>query len=944
MARIQWTVVPILLLAATVALAGNTGKIAGEVKDAATGEALVGANIVIQGTTQGSASNIDGYYVILNVPPGTYTLVASAVGFNRKTVTNVSVSIDLTTTIDFAMQSTVVEVGEEVVVTAVRPMVQADLTAKTAVVGGEAIQALPVTEVSEVLNLQAGFVGGSLRGGRSGEVAYWIDGVPVTDVYNGSQVVEVNRNLVQELQLVSGAFNAEYGQAMSGIVNIATREGGPKFSGGVGAYIGQYLTDGEADAVNGKKMVFPGLDEFDPTAIHNFEANLSGPVIGEDLTFFVNGRYIYFDGWLKGYRRYTPQNISYTDDITRQFIMYRDAEGRGDSALVSMNDSRRWYGQAKLTWKLSPTMKLNTNYIYDNIASTPYNRSYYYNPDGVGRDQNSSNTVILQFSHTLSQSTFYTVGASWFQRDVGYRLYDFDYVPDPSGNGDLLQVVVPGGPSYVHPKLFLTPDSYSFFTGGTDLGVFDRRTITKLLKVDLSSQLDQVNLIKVGAEYRRHNVFLESIALQPIASQTDIDLATASPYIQTRILPTSSNSHDVYDRRPQEFAAYIQDKLEFKNFILNIGLRFDYFEPDGYVLNDDLSDGGIRYTVDDPNIYAPIKPSNQEKSLEERRTYWYKPAKAKSQFSPRIGASFPITAQGMVYFSYGHFFQVPRFERLYQNPEFKIGFGTGNQGVVGNADLEPEQTINAEIGVQQQIAEDIAVDLTAYLRDVRGLTGTRSQEIVVFGGASKYSKFTNSDFGLIKGIIVTLKKQFGRGFSATIDYTYSVAEGSASDPEQARNALAGGSLPEVQLTPLAWDQRHTLNVTAGYNADAWGVSAIGQFGSGFPYTPRSSTDITSLLTNSQLKPSSTNLDLRAYYNLPLGDFRLVAFARVFNVLDTRNEVDVWDDTGRAGYTTYEEQARQTNPSEAINSLTDWYTIPTFWAEPRRIELGLNLEF
>jgi hypothetical protein len=462
-------------------------------------------------------------------------------------------------------------------------MVQPDQTAKTAVVGGDAIQALPVTEVSEVLDLQAGFVGGSLRGGRSGEVAYWIDGVPVTDVFNGSQVVEVNRNLVQELQLVSGAFNAEYGQAMSGIVNIATREGGPTFSGGVGAYIGQYLTEGGAEGATGDKMVFPGLEEFDPVAIHNVEANLNGPILGDDLTFFVNGRYIYFDGWQKGFRRFTPQNISYTDDLTREFILYRDEEGRGDSALTSMNDSRRWYGQAKLTWRLSPTMKLNTNYIYDNIKSTPYNqdyRNYYYNPDGVGNDYNASHTVILQFSHTLSQNTFYNIGASWFQREVDHYLYDFDYVPDPSGNGDLVQVVVPGGPSYVHPKLFLTPDSYSFFTGGTDMNLFGRRTTTKLLKLDISSQLDKVNLVKAGVEYRRHNVFFENITLQPIASQTDIDLATANPYIQTRILPTSSNSHDVYDRLPQEFSAYIQDKLEFKNFILNIGLRYDYFEPE----------------------------------------------------------------------------------------------------------------------------------------------------------------------------------------------------------------------------------------------------------------------------------------------------------------------------------------------------------------------------
>src|SRR5512140_2136982 len=203
----------LLSLAGGTALAGTTGKVAGTVKDAQTGEALVGASVVLQGTTQGAATNVDGYYVILNIPPGTYTLVSSAVGYNKKTLTGVSVSIDQTTTMDIQLTSTTVEVGE-VVSTASRPLVQADQTAKTAVVTGDQISALPVTEVSQVLNLQAGFVAGSLRGGRSGEVAYWIDGVPVTDAYNGSQVVEVNKDLVQELQMVSGAFNAEYGQAM----------------------------------------------------------------------------------------------------------------------------------------------------------------------------------------------------------------------------------------------------------------------------------------------------------------------------------------------------------------------------------------------------------------------------------------------------------------------------------------------------------------------------------------------------------------------------------------------------------------------------------------------------------------------------------------------------------------------------------------------------------
>ena len=239
-----------------ISRAGNTGKIAGTVKDSQTGEALIGASVVIEGTPQGAATNIDGYYVILNIPPGKYSLASSAVGYAKRSITNVSISIDLTTTIDFSLPPTVLDVGEEITITAERPLVQRDLTAKTAVVGGDEISALPVTEVAQVLNLQAGFVSGSLRGGRKGEVAYWIDGVPVTDAFNGTQVVEVNKNLVSELQVISGAYNAEYGQALSGIVNIATKEGGSRFTGSVGVYGGDYVS-ANSDIFPGKSSEVP---------------------------------------------------------------------------------------------------------------------------------------------------------------------------------------------------------------------------------------------------------------------------------------------------------------------------------------------------------------------------------------------------------------------------------------------------------------------------------------------------------------------------------------------------------------------------------------------------------------------------------------------------------------------------------------------------------------
>jgi len=906
--------------------AGNTGKIAGKVIDAKTKEPLVGANVIVLGTSLGAATDLQGQFSIINIPPNTYTIKASILGYDPVEVRGLQVNIDLTTRNDFELNETVME-QKEVVITAERPAIQKDLTATTAVVGGDQIAALPVTEVTQVLNLQAGYVAGSLRGGRSGEVAYWIDGVPVTDPYDGSQVVEVNKSSVQELQLVSGAFNAEYGQAMSGVVNIATKEGGQKYTGTIGVYGGEYYTN--------DPNVFPGLTRFTPTTIRDVEGDISGPIAGDNLSFFANLRSINFGGDLYGYNRFNPWNVGYTDPITSKYHISRDSSsGFGDNSLYPMNNSYRAYGSGKITWKIAPSLKLNANYIYDYNKSKPYNRMYLYDPAGVGTNYSYSSTLITQLTHTLSANTFYTLGFSFFDKLYRYYLYDLQYEPAPDGSGDMWEVVQPGADRYVHPTLLTTPDLYSFFTGGTDNDNFRRRTITKVGKFDITSQIDQTNLIKFGFEYRKHNLLFDNVQLQPIASESDFNVQTSDPFIRTRIEPTSSIYHDYYDHSPTEISSYIQDKMEFKDLIVNIGLRFDYFDPDGVVLNDES----------DPDIYAPVKPENVNQTLQQRLNHWYHQASKKTQVSPRFGASFPITSTGVVHFSYGHFFQIPAFELLYQNPGFKLSQGTGNVGIVGNSDLAPEQTVSGEIGIQQQISQDVNVDLTAYMRDIRNLAGTRADQIIIFGGSASYNKFVNSDFGTVKGIVLTVTKRFAGGLSSTLDYTYQVARGSASDPSQAQNAIAAGNLPEVELTPLNWDQRHTLNVTAAYDSKIWGVSFIGQYGSGTPYTPRLSTDITTLLVNSETKPSFFNLDMRAFYNIPVDVLHLVLYARVFNILDIRNELNVFNDTGRSGFTTDEATALKLNPKQYVNSVDQYYTQPTNYSEPRRIEIGMNLEF
>ncbi len=867
----------ILLSSSTFA---QTGKIAGRVIDGTTSEPLPFVNILVEGTTIGAASDINGYYSIIGLGPGVYSVRASAIGYNAQTVQQVRVSIDLTSEINFELFETSIELKEEVVVVATRPLVTKDLTSSTAIISADDISALPVTEFQEILELQAGIVGGSVRGGRRGEVVYAIDGVPMTDVYDGSTVVDVNTSSIQELQFVSGAFNAEYGKALSGYVNIATKDGNNDFNGSLTSYVGDYYST--------NTKIFRDIDNFEPFAIRNFEGNLSGPIIKNMLFFYVNARYIYFGGWLNGQRNYNPWNITINQgaavDIEERYILSANEDGVGDGEIVRMNWNEKIYGQGKLTFRPFSAIRLNYTYIIDDVEYRDYDHSFAYNPDGDYKRFRTGHTNLLSLTHTLSANTFYTANFSYFFKRYKQYVYEDPY--DPRYTNDILLNQQPA-------------EVPSFKTGGTQAGNFKRLTSTYGFKLDFTSQVDRINMLKFGVEYNYHNLGFDDIYLMQSLGLEDPRI-TLDPYV-TRYVPDINDTYDnlninKYIRKPIELSAYLQDKIELKEMIINIGVRLDYFEPDGQILTDPT----------DPDIYRPRKLENiyvgdtnndgklsdgdQEKTIEERRAArvmpdgslqpWYTDASSKLQFSPRLGIAFPITDRGKIYFSYGHFFQIPNFEWLYTNPEYKFGPGTENLGIAGNPDLKPQQTISGEVGLQQALTDELTVDITGYFRDIRFLAGTRADEIRLPGGSSSYSQYVNSDFGFVKGLVLTVSKRLSNNWSATIDYTFQSAKGNASDPAATRNQIAGGSQPEIQLIRLNWDQTHTVNATFSYSSDDnWGFSMIGSYGNGFPFTPTQSLNISALLTNSELKPSSLNVDMRAYKDFTLGSLRLSLFAR-----------------------------------------------------------------
>ncbi|MBE0572212.1 MAG: TonB-dependent receptor [Ignavibacteriaceae bacterium] len=929
-------ILTLIFLSHQFTFAGTTGRLAGRVTDTATGEPLPFVNVVIMGTTLGAATDIDGYYSIINIPPGNYVVKASAIGYNSVSFQDVKVSIDLTTTIDFQLSEASVELGEDVIVIATRPLVRMDLTSTTAIVGDDVISQLPVAEVQDVLKLQAGVVVSSdgaihIRGGRANQVAYQIDGVSVTDVYDGSSAINVNQNAIQELQVISGAFNAEYGQAQSGVVNLVTKDGSNTFAGNIQAYSGDYISN--------KTDIFSNVDNVSPIGIRNIEGSLSGPVIKDDLFFYVNGRYYFNSGSLYGQRYYLVSDRAIEDPQTQQLTIQQN----GDKEYVSMNESETVYGQGKLTYRLFQGLKLSYNYLLEQRDYQDYDHFNKLTPDNNLQRFNKSYTNIFAINHAISSSSFYTLNLSYSFKD--YREYLFEDIYTGNQNKPT---------NYEDNSNVVTPP-YSFAVGGTNNHRFVRNTSTYGAKLDWTTQLNQEINLQFGGDYRYNDLYFENINLVPM---TDENGQKVTPY-NVMIPPITSTDYDIYQYNPNEISGYVQSKFEAFNLIFNLGLRVDHFQPDGVVLSDPT----------DPNIYNPLKPNNRfndtngngiqdagetTKSVEDREAYWYSNASSKTQVSPRVGLAFPISANGVVHFSYGHFLQLPRYEYLYQNPRFKLEVNSGNAGLFGNSDLEPQKTVKGEIGLQQQIGDDMSVDATVFFEDFRNLTGTQTQDVVVFGGAQTYSQYINSDFGSARGFVLKFSKRFSGGLSAYIDYTFSDTKGNSSDPADSRNAALGGALPETFIAPLNWDQTHTLNISVAYaRARDWGFSVIGNFFSGQPYTPavNKNTRVTqnAFPRNSDNKPTIVNVDLRVYKDFEISSTVLTVFLRVFNLLDFDNPVDLYTDTGDPFFTFAKLEAQNNTPpqyfTEVINNdLDQFYTDPTYFSEPRRVEIGLGFNF
>ncbi len=871
----------ILLTILFVSLNGyaQSGKLSGKVTDATTGEPLVSANVIIAGTTMGSAADINGYYSILNIGPGKYTVNYRYIGYQTKIVEDVEINADKTTQIDVSLKPEAIE-GQTVTVVAEKPIIEFNQTSSVKTVSSDEIESLPVQNLTDIINLQAGTVQTAdgqfhMRGGRGGEIQYQVDGVSINNPFDNQSSLSLDRSIIQEVSVVTGTFDAKYGQAMSGIVNTTLKSGSNTFKVSGEVYGGDYLPL--------DNTIYPDNKDFLPYSLQNYQLTLTGPTYIPDTKFLVSGRRYHNDGYLYGTRRFEPTD---TNNVAAGIIY-----PTGDNRKIAMDPYDEWSGQAKIT--NTSIDRINISYVaianYD--WGKAYNFAFRYNPEGLKDKTTFAINHGIDLTHTLSDKMFYKLSVRHNYYD--YKEYRYESLYDP-------RYFAAQGPKTISGY------EYGAVIQGVDLGRYIQQTNFLQAKVDYAWQLNESNYIEAGVVGQMNELkFGPPGQLVTVSNQADQEV------LQPKLFdPVDPRFKKVETYKPNQGAAYIQDRIELGDLVVRAGLRYEIFDPQAYIPSN----------LQNPaNSIIGVPGSKLIK------------ATIKQTIAPRLGFGFPLTDKSALHFSYGHFYQMPAYSALYQNANYQVldfldAGRTYTQDYLGNPDLKPEVTVEYEVGLKQAVNDDLGLDLTFFYKDIRDLLGTEVIETYNFG---QYARNTNIDYGSVSGVTLSVTQRPVNNFGFTIDYSLQFAEGNSSDPRENADRALGGQDPRPRDIPFNWDQRHTLNLTALYQvANDFNVSTIIKFASGQPYTPSLVGFQTEQEQNSGRKPSYTTVDLRAekFFNFNFMNFSV--FLRVFNLFNQDfNNGAVYADTG--------------SPNNSLTLLYGEPIDPNRFAPPRRIEFGFS---
>ena len=855
--------------------AATTGKLSGIIVDQATNDPLPGVTVLVVGTGLQAITGPKGNYFVLNVPAGVYEVEARMIGYVPIRTSSVGVSTDLTTRVDFHLETTILDYRNPVVITATKPLIRTDLTSAGETITLEELRVLQATDLSDLILLQTGVVRdahGSLhvRGGRNDEISYYIDGAPMQDPLLGGLGSHIQMDSIEELVINRGGFDAEYGAAMSGVVNVVTREGSQKLSG-----------------------------RFRAVATREFQYNVQTGSYDRRL-FGQGGR---VEGFLSGTLPKSSNRGSFALSAQRMVDGLYIPHHSRTITTAAANLVYRPHSLVKV--KLNGHMAKRQQRLYDH--RNQYGISYDFNLDGLPERHDNSNMINLSVTHTLSPKTFYTARVYRYVTDsklaptMLFNRYWTEwpgYATDADNryNGTIYETNLLRSSSYENLP----------FTTGSDFYPLYRSTRSTYygFRMDLNSQVNSFNQVRAGLEMQWYRLRWDE---------------------KSFLEATPSGQH--YSANPVEGAIFLQDKIELSRFIVNAGARLDYF------------DTGQRFFLNLPNGRSEIRNSP-----------------TKTRISPRVGISYRLTSRALLRANYGYFYQAPEFRFAFEN--LQNGPGAENEPI-GNPSLEPQKTVAYETGVEYALSERWRAVATFSVKSISNLTAATQ---VQYPGGS-YTLFSNADYGSVSSFEFSLKRSLSGLVSGSINYTYAIAEGSASEARNTVSLLKRTTPAAVIGTgrvafPLAFDQRHTVStILTILTPPKWktrfigpifrdiSLTAIIYWGSGLPYTPTNSIGERIFSTpNSARLPAWMNVDLQARKRFGVGKRTVGFVAEARNVFNRRNVIGVYSNTGSPsddGYTqeNFEHQSPTFVQLRRLLSLD-----PQHFSPPREIRIGLETDF
>lgn len=932
----------------------QTGKIVGNVTDLETGEALIGANVIVEGTQLGAATDVQGDFLILNVPPGTYTLVGKFIGYKSQSVSNVKVSVNLTTEANFSLAPETYET-ELVTVVAPKPLINKNITNTTSIVRAEDMENLPIRGVNAVVAQQGGIVeqGGNIyvRGSRSDAVAYYVDGVLVNNpVFGGSQTSMI-QNAIEEIQVQTGGYSAEFGGANGGIISTQSKGGSSNYR-----ITAEAITDNFTD--RGKEFLGGytyGYSELVLTA--------GGPIL-PNLKFFVAGNNVY-----RGSRAEFTRGYQFIDLFDPQ-LPNADTFTVDYPKGYTVNDGDNQYQvQGNITWDANPlTFKLSSNYrtreYRSGVGWTTLNRA-----PSAGLNQEYTLTSSLKATHVISNNAFYDVIVNYFddfylQMDPVFK-HNLVAYGDSIANAEVGRQMRADGSNTSSLQAF----GINFTRNDRPWDEYlKQRTQSFGGKVNILYQLNKNNELKAGVDFtyytvRRYNMPSPVGIAQSLKAIADGDQRGVYDRLDNYgydIYGNKLDSGPLGPKHPVFAAAYVQDKLEFEDLVLNIGFRLDYIDTDTKTFKDPSNVPFDQDGIIDPEEMVDVDPL--------------------LQVSPRIGFSFPVTDKTVFHAQYGKFVQQSRLRDVY------LGFNRASDVIKGGFaesapvgyGIKPERTTAYEIGFKQQLGDNFAFDITGFYKDIKDQVQLRPIFADATASHSRYYAFVNGDFGTVKGLEFKMDLRRSERLSANVDYTYSDAKGTGSTPNTAfrtvwQSPTTTPYFPQI-ISPTTFNQTHKASINLDYRfADDDGPEVFGSkilsrtganllfsMNSGFNYTRWDGFE-NARIPNETLNASSTpwtfQLDARIDKSFSVGPLNMNVYLWVINVLNTRNIEAVFNTSGDAyddGYLASEAGKRQFNSikrdygEEAANTYRELYLAdiydPTFFGPPRQIRLGIKLEY